>query len=190
MDIEEAIYNRRTIRRFKQEPVPIEILKKLIDFARVAPMGSNIQSIEYIIVSDSSMREKLFPLVQWAGFLPEKDQHPEVGRRPMVYIIVLGNTDIKENPRLDAGAAIENILLAAVKFGLGSCWMGSVNREKAAVLFNLPKNYEIISVISLGYPDEKSSIELFEGSFKYWKDEDGIMHVPKRQLNDVIFKIY
>ena len=190
MDIEEAIYNRRTIRRFKQDPVPIEILKKLVDFGRVAPMGSNIQSIEYIIVSDSAMREKLFPLVQWAGFLPEKDRHPELGRRPMAYIIVLGNTEIKENPRLDAGAAIENILLGAVKFGLSSCWMGSVDRKEAAALFKLPKNYELISVISLGYPDEKSFIEPFDGSFKYWKDEEGNMHVPKKLLNDIIFKMY
>ena len=190
MDIEEAIYSRRTIRRFKQDSVRIEILKKLIDFARIAPMGSNIQSLAYIIVTDSAMREKLFPLVQWAGYLPEKDRHPELGRRPMAYIIVLGNIDIKENPRLDAGAAIENILLGAVKFGLGSCWIGSVNRKEAAKLFKLPKNYEIISIISLGYPYEKSSIEPFKGSFKYWKDEEGNMHVPKKHLNDIIFKIY
>ena len=190
MDVEEAIYKRRTIRRFKQDQVPIEILKKLVDFGRVAPMGSNIQSLEYIIVSDPAVRENLFPLVQWAGFLPEKDRHPELGRRPMAYIIVLGNTDIKEDPRLDAGAAIENILLGAMEYGLGSCWMGSVNRKKAAEVCKLPKNYKIISVISLGYPDEKSSIEPFKGSFKYWKDEGGNMHVPKKGLNDIIFKIY
>ena len=50
MNIEEAIYNRRTIRRFKQEPIQTDILKKLIDYARIAPSGMNIQALEYIII--------------------------------------------------------------------------------------------------------------------------------------------
>jgi len=67
MDIEEAIYKRRTIRRFKQDPIQIDVLKKLIDYARIAPAGSNIQSVEYIIVESPAMREKMFPLVRWAS---------------------------------------------------------------------------------------------------------------------------
>ncbi|MFW9878427.1 MAG: nitroreductase family protein, partial [Candidatus Thorarchaeota archaeon] len=50
MDLEEIIYKRRTIRRFTQEPISIEILKKLVDFARVAPMARNVQALEFIIV--------------------------------------------------------------------------------------------------------------------------------------------
>ncbi|HEY0087714.1 MAG TPA: nitroreductase family protein, partial [Candidatus Lokiarchaeia archaeon] len=71
MDVEEAIYKRRTIRRFKQTPISVEILKKLIDYARVAPMGNNVQSLDYIIVFNSDMRKKLFPLLSWAASLPE-----------------------------------------------------------------------------------------------------------------------
>lgn len=189
MDIEKAIYSRRTIRRFKQESISIEILRNLIDYARLAPSGMNIQGLEYIIVSKVEMKNMLFPLLKWAGSLPKEEQTPEVGRRPTAYIIVLSNTKIKRNVDIDVGAAIENILLGAINYGIGTCWMGSIDREKIRELFAIPKQYLIKYVISLGIPDEKSVIEPFNGSFKYWKEKN-TMHIPKRALQDVIFKIY
>jgi nitroreductase len=190
MDIEEAIYKRRTIRRFKQENIPIEILKKLIDFARVAPSGSNVQGIEYIIVHKPEIREQLFPLVQWASSLPRGERTPETWRTPTAYIIVLLNTNIKKSYyEFDIGAAVENILLGVVKYRLGACWMGSINANKIRNLFDIPEFYQITHVISLGYPDEESIIESYNESFTYWKDDEGVMHVPKKRLDDIIFKI-
>jgi len=189
MDIEEAIYKRRTIRRFKQDPIPIDVLKKLIDYARIAPAGSNIQSVEYVIIESPAMSKKIFPLVRWASSLPKEKRTPESGREPTAYIIVLVNTDIKKSYYdYDIGAAVENILLGAVSFGIGCCWMGNINGKKIRTLLEIPENYEIKHVISLGYPDETSKIELFEDSFKYWK-EGNEMHVPKRKLNDILFKV-
>ncbi len=189
MDVEEAIYKRRTIRRYKQTPLSSDTLKKMIDFARLAPMGLNNQFLEYIIVINPELRNNLFPLLKWSAFLPETERAPEEGRHPTAYIIVLVNTKIKPQSDFEVGAAVENILLGAMKFGIGSCWMGSINREKIRELFEIPKYYNIKHVISLGYPDEKSVIEPYDDSFKYWKDADGVMHVPKRDINDIIFKI-
>ncbi|MFX1410692.1 MAG: nitroreductase family protein [Promethearchaeota archaeon] len=191
MRFEEIIYKRRTIRRFKQDPISLDVLKKLIDFARIAPMATNIQALEFIIVLDAENRKKLFPLIRWASLLPKEQRTPEEGREPTSYIIVLVNTKIKHSyVDYDVGAAVENILLGAVNFGLGSCWMGSINAKKIRELFEIPDYYEIKHVISLGYPDEKSFMEPFEDSFNYWKDNKGVMHVPKRDLNDIIFKTF
>jgi len=189
MDIENAIYSRRTIRRFKPKSIPIDILKKLVDYARMAPSGMNIQGLEYIIISNSEITEKLFALLRWAAYLPEDKQVPEIGRRPTAFIVVLCNTKIKKNVDIDIGAAIENILLGAMKYGIASCWMGSIDRDKIRDLFTIPNHYIIKYVVSLGYPDEESIVETFNNSFKYWK-ENNTMHVPKRELNDIIFKIY
>lgn len=190
MDLEEAIYKRRTIRRFKQEKVSLDKLKKLVDFARFAPSGSNIQGIEYVIVHNPEIRENLFPLVRWASSLPKEERTPETERRPTAYIIVLLNKNIKRSYyEFDVGAAVENILLGAVKFRLGACWMGSINANKIRALLEIPEFYEITHVISLGYPDEESVIETYEDSFTYWKDDKGVMHVPKRNVDDIIFKI-
>ncbi|MGV9199343.1 MAG: nitroreductase family protein [Promethearchaeia archaeon] len=190
MDFEQVVYKRRTIRRYKQEPLSEETLKKLIDYARVAPAGMNFQAVEYILVLNEDKRKKLFPLLRWAAALPRGKRAPKKGRRPMAYIIVLLNTEIKKAADFDVGAAVENILLGAVNHGLGACWMGSINRKKIKQLFDIPDNYEIKQVISLGVPDEKSATETYEDSFKYWKDEEGKMHVPKRELEDIIKGVY
>lgn len=191
MDFEEIVNKRRTIRRFRQESIDLNILKKLIDFARVAPMARNIQAIEFIIVYNPEMRDKMFPLVNWARSLPPEQRTPEKGREPTAYIVVLLNTKIKSSyVDFDVGAAVENILLGAINYGIGSCWMGSINRKKIRKLLEIPDYYEIKHVISLGYPDEESVIENYNGSFNYWKSNDGQMHVPKRSLKSILFKIF
>ena len=189
MEFEDIIYRRRSIRRFKQKPISIDILKKLIDFARVAPMARNIQGLEFIIVQKPEIREELFPLLRWASSLPEDQRTPEEGRKPTVYIIVLVNTKIKNSYYdFDVGAAVENILLGAVNFGVGCCWMGAIDREKIRELLKIPDYYEITHVISMGYPDEESVTEPYKDSFDYWKDDKGKMHVPKRSLSEILFK--
>jgi len=191
MDFEETIYKRRTIRRFKQEPISLDTIKKLVDFARVAPMARNVQALEFIIVEDIEMRKKLFPLVSWAGSLPQDQRTPESGREPTAYIIVLVNTKIKRSfVDFDVGAAVENILLGAASFGIGTCWMAAINYKKIREVFEIPEHYDLKQVIRLGYPDEESVMEAYKDSFKYWKDSDGKMHVPKRDLDDIILKIY
>jgi len=191
MDIEEAIYKRRTIRRFKQDdPIPIETLKKLIDYARVAPAGGNVQALEYAIVNSPEMAEKMFLLVKFAAYLP-REQKPTIENKPMAYIIILANTNIKKsNYEYDIGAAVQNILLGALSFGLGSCWMASISARKIRALLEIPDNLEIVHVVSLGFPDEDSETEPYKDSFKYWKDESGTMHIPKRALDSIIFKIF
>jgi nitroreductase len=191
LELEEIIYKRRTIRRFKQDPIPLDLLKKLIDYARVAPAARNIQALEFIIIQNTEIRERLFPLVKWSSSLPEEQRTPEKGREPTADIVVLINNKIKRAyVDFDVGASVENILLGAVNFGIGCCWMGAIDREGIRELLEIPENYEIPHVISLGYPDEDSTIEPYKNSFDYWKDNEGNMHVPKRDLNDIIFKIY
>ncbi|MFX1523925.1 MAG: nitroreductase family protein [Promethearchaeota archaeon] len=191
VNFEEIVHNRRTIRRFKQDPVSLDILKKLVDYARLAPMARNIQALDFIIVNKPEIREKLFPLVSWAGSLPQDQRTPEKGREPTAYIIILVNKELKPTYYdFDVGAAAENILLGAVTFGLGCCWMGAINFRKIKALFEIPDFYEIKQVISIGVPDEESIIEPFTDSYTYWKTPDGKMHVPKRSLDDIIFKIY
>ncbi len=191
MNFEEILYKRRTIRRFKQDPIKVETLKKLVDYARIAPVAMNVQALEFIIVENPEECKKMFPLVKWASSLPEKERTPEAGREPTAYIIVLVNTNIKRAfVDFDVGAAVENILLGAVTFDLGSCWMANINYQKIREIFEIPEHYDIKQVISLGYPDEKSVMEPYKDTYKYWKDGDGGMHVPKRSLDDILFRIY
>ncbi len=191
MDFKEIVYRRRTIRRFKQDPISLDILKELIDFARLAPAGMNIQCLDYVIVVDENLRRELFSMVNFASSLPKEQRVPEEGRRPTAYIIILHDTNIKKTlVNFDVGASVENLLLGAVYHGVACCWMANIDRNKIRELLKIPDSYEIMQVISMGYPDEESVIEPYITSFTYWKDDNGIMHVPKKSVEQSIYKVF
>jgi len=186
MNVYEAVKKRRTIRRFTQDVIPLEILEKLVHAARLAPSGANIQPWEFIIVNDKNLLDNVFETLGWAGYITPRGIPPE-GKKPTAYVVVLQNKSIKEvTPTQDNAAAIENILLVAIEEGIGSCWIGSIKRERLVGVLNIPSNYYVDSVIALGYPDETSVIEEYKGSIKYWKDDNEVLHVPKKSLKDIL----
>lgn len=186
MKVYDLILKRRTIRRFKQQEIDDALLKKIVDAGRLAPSGANLQPLEFIVVNDSETVEQVFPNVKWAGYIAPAGDPPE-GARPVAYVIVLINTAIKpKHGEVDAAAAIENMILTALDDGIGSCWMGAIDRNQLRTLLDIPEKYDIDSVLALGYPNEAPVIEDMENSIRYWKDENGVLHVPKRKLDDII----
>ena len=186
----ELILKRRTIRRFKQDPIPEATLEKLVNAARLAPSGANLQPLEFIIVDDRSLVDQIFPCLKWAAYIAPKGDPPE-GKRPIAYIVVLVNTRIKSSGyEHDSGAAIENLILAALEEGIGSCWLGSIDRKTVKTILRIPDHYLIDSIVALGYPDEEPMMEEAEGDIKYWLDEQGRLHVPKRKLSQIMHRNY
>jgi nitroreductase len=190
-EIYKIITQRRTIRRFKPKKIPLNILKKLVNCARLAPSAGNLQALEYIIVNDKKLCSEIFPYLRWAGYIhPQGIPHPE--KRPTAYIVVLVNMEKanKEYFAYDVGAAVENILIFAYSLGIGSCWMKSIDKDKIAHILKVPYHIMVDSVISLGFKDESPIIEKFKNSPQYWKDERGTLHVPKRALKDILHYNY
>lgn len=188
MNINELLKSRRTIRKFKQISLTKEQLKSYIDAARVAPSAANMQPLKYIAVQSKEMVEKVFPLLKWAGYLAGQ-YNPKDDERPTAYIVVCADKNIREAGwGADEGAAVENMILSALGDGVGSCWIGSVDREALGALLCLPENLIITSVIALGYPaEEPREVGLYDGDIKYYL-ENGTLCVPKRSLEEVIIK--
>lgn len=186
MSLYDLIISRRSIRQFKQEPVSRDILQKFINASRLAPSAANRQPLEFVIVDEEKIRKEVFTCLKWAAYIAPEG-NPKPGHEPVAYIVVLVNSEIREKGfEWDVGAAIENMILAALEKGIGSCWLLSVDREKLREILNIPENYKIDSVLALGYPDENPVIEDMKDSIKYWKDQAEQLHVPKRKLEDVI----
>ena len=184
----DTIRQRRTIRRFKNKPIPEETLIKLVDAARMAPSAENIQPCEYIIVNNPQLKEEIFSCLKWAGYIAPAG-NPHEGEKPVSYIVVLINAVLKrKGGEADAAAAIENILLAAWEEGIGGCWLGSIDRKKIKKILRIPHHLRVNSVIALGYINEHPVVEDLEGSVKYWKDDKGVLHVPKRRLTEIGYK--
>ncbi|MFB3896438.1 MAG: nitroreductase family protein [bacterium] len=184
----EAITTRRTIRRYQQKPIDEKILKKLVNAARLAPSAANLQPCEYIIATDKPVIDQIFPCLKWAGYIAPAG-NPKEEERPVAYLIVLLNRNWrKEGGEVDAAAAIENILITAMEEGIATCWLGAIDRDKLRQVLNVPEYCAIDSVVALGYPLEKSVVEESDDTVKYWKDDTGLFHVPKRKLQTILHR--
>jgi len=190
MSLKDLIASNRTCRRFYEDtPVSKETLRELIDLARLSSSGANLQSLKYITVTDTAERAKVFPCVNWAGYLTDWPG-PAAGERPAAYIVVLADTEISKNWFCDQGIAAQSIMLGAREKGLGGCMHGGIKQKELREALDIPARYEILLVLSIGKPKEQVVIEDLpaDGSIKYWRDEKHVHHVPKRKLDDIILR--
>ncbi len=185
MKVYEAIMNRRTIRKFEQKPIEHDALVKLVDCARMAAYAANMQPLKFKIVDDKESLNKIFPYTKWAAML--KDGTPSEDERPVAYIALLGDTSIKKSFECDAGAAATTIMLAAYEMGIASCQLGAINRDGIKKALDIDDKYELPYIIALGYPSQKSkAVEAKDGSIKYFMDENNVLNIPKRPLDEVL----
>jgi len=186
MNVYETVISRRSIRRFKDIPVPRELLERCVNAARLAPSAGNLQPLEYIIIDDEKLLPGVFTNIKWAAYIRPRGEPPP-GQRPTAYIAVLSKKDIgiPDTVHYGIGMAVQNIMMVALAEGVGSCAFGSVNRVKLRPILNVPDDYEIPLVLALGYPDEAPVEEPCDGSVKYWRDENDVHHVPKKRLETV-----
>ena len=186
--IEDIVKANRSYRRFYEDrPIAKETLRELVNLGRLSASAANLQPLKYIFSADAELNKQIFPTLAWAGYL-RPWMGPEEGERPSAYIIILGDTEISKNFGCDHGIAAQSIVLGAAEKGIGGCMIGSIDRPKLREVLNLPAQYEILLVLALGYPAEKVVLEDVgpDGDIKYYRDENGVHHVPKRRLEDVI----
>jgi len=160
MDVLEAIRSRRSIRRFKADAVPDDIVMKVLDATHWAPSARNQQPVSFIVIKDNNIRKQIANLAPWGSF---------IGDSPVAIAIV---TDPSSKWHIvDGSLASQNLMLAAHSFGLGTCWVGGLEREDIKKLMGVPEHLHILTVMPLGYPDEKGSSQR--------KDLDDIVHREK-----------
>ncbi|MBM3143694.1 MAG: nitroreductase family protein [Chloroflexi bacterium] len=189
MNIREYVLKNRSYRRFYQDhTIERAALIELVDLARHSASAANVQPLKFFLSHTPEMNRMIFPHLGWAGYLTDWPG-PEEGERPSAYIIILGDTHLKQSFGCDHGIAAQSILLGAVEKGLGGCMIATVERREALTeALGLPDHLIILLVLALGKPKETVVIEPLrpDGDIKYWRDNDGIHHVPKRSLDELI----
>ena len=186
--LKDIVYQTRSYRRFDQSAgVDIETLRSLVDLARHSASGSNQQPLKYVLCCDPETNARIFPCTNWAGHLKDWDG-PAEGERPTAYIFILGDTDIARSFGCDHGIAAQSIMLGATEKGLGGCMIGSLDRGRLKERLDIPERYDILLVLALGKPKETVVIEDLEtgADTKYYRDEKGVHHVPKRTMDELI----
>jgi nitroreductase len=158
----DAIFKRRSIRKYKEQPVEKEKVEKLLRAAMQAPTSGNQRPWEFLVVENKESLEKLSHTSPYSMM---------VAKAPIA-IIMLGNKDLFQYPEdweKDLGAATQNLLLEAVELDLGAVWIGVAPllecmnnvREVCA----LPPNIDPFAIVAVGYPlEDKEPIDRFEQS--------------------------
>ena len=182
------ILKNRSCRRFHEEAfISHDLLKELVDLARLSASAANLQPLKYILSCDKAKNSLIFPQLSWAAYL-DTWPGPNETERPSAYIIILGDTAIADDFGCDHGIAAQNILLGASEKGLGGCMIGTVRRPQLRRALDILPRYKILLVLALGKPAESVTIETVgpDGSIEYWRDADGVHHVPKRDLDHIV----
>ena len=184
----DLVLKNRSYRRFYQEvDINLDTLRELVELARLSASAMNLQPLKYVLSCEPEKNSLIFAHLGWAGYLKDWPG-PCEGERPSAYIIMLGDTEISRSFGCDHGIAAQSILLGAAEKGLGGCMIGNIRKEELCRALEIPPRYEILLVLALGRPKETVAIETVKpgGDIKYWRDSNGVHHVPKRPLADLI----
>jgi nitroreductase len=187
--LRELVLKNRSYRKFyADKSVGPDTLTNLIDLARNTPSSKNFQPLKYILVDSKEENDIVFSCLGWAKHLKDWDG-PAVSERPPAYIIQLLDTNLSQQADVDAGISAQTILLGAVERGLGGCIIRTVDREKLKTYYQLPENLQILQVIAIGVPKQEVKLVALpaSGQSNYYEIE-GIHHVPKRSLKEIIFE--
>lgn len=159
MDVLEAIKNRRSIRQYKDTPVPDEALKTVLEAARWAPSWANTQCTRYVVVRDPATKAKLAEVVNKGN--------PSTEALKTAPIVIVACAELKKSGyykgeaatdrgdwfMFDVGIAMENLALAAHALGLGTVHVGYIpDSKKLGEILDLPEGVTAVEMTPLGYP--------------------------------------
>ena len=142
MDVYQCIRSRRTVRDYKPDPIPEDVLHKILQAARWSPSSSNTQKWSFIVIRDRDTLASLGKICT---------QGPFVGQAPLAIAVVM---DDAPRPQLDAGRALQQMELMAWSQGVGMCFVGvrEADQQKAVKeLLGIPEAMELITILPFGY---------------------------------------
>lgn len=190
MDFLELVREARTCRRFVEDrPLSGQDLRWLLECARLAPSARNAQQLRFMTVAQGEICGQLFALTRWAGALKDWNG-PEEGERPSAFIAALMPESGGDLLCYDVGIACQTMQLAATSRGWGACMIQSFDKSAATKLLNVPAGMKIALLLALGQAKEKRVVAPMppDGNFAYWRDENNVHHVPKRDLDELIVR--
>ncbi len=171
MDLYKVLQDRRSVRKYLPDAVPAEKLERILEAARIAPSWSNLQCWKFIVVREPE-RKKLL-----AESMPANNPAVKAVGQTAPLVLVLcadpkesGNPDGKDYYLLDAGLAMQQLMLAAHAEGLGTCWVAWFDEEKARAACAVPPEYRVVALSPLGFPEKQPSAR------------------PRKELADIVYR--
>jgi nitroreductase len=139
----DVIFNRASVRRYLDKPVPDEVLRNVLEAGRRAPSAMNAQPWHFIVVKDPKIKLALSHR-RWTGFVKDCG-----------FVIVGCGEKRRRWSKVDVTIALQNMVLAAEAQGLGSCWIGDFNQSEIKEMLGIPDSFNVVALVAFGYPAEK-----------------------------------
>jgi nitroreductase len=183
MDILEAIKGRRSIRAFMARDVSEEDVWRLVDAARWAPSAGNVQPWEFIIVRNPETKKALAEAALGQFFIEEA---------PVVIVVCANENSSSRRYGVrgkalyciqDTSAAAQNIHLAALSFGLGTCWVGAFDEDKARRVLRIPAGLRPVALIPVGYAAEEPAARVRKPLSEIVHDEFFLVETFNSRVN-------
>ncbi|MCD6517782.1 MAG: nitroreductase family protein [Candidatus Aminicenantes bacterium] len=153
MSVMDIMKSRRSVRRYKNKPIPEDILNKVLEAARIAPSGKNFQPWKFIIVRDREKREELAVASRNQAFVAQAPVVIAACGFPGKSYQHQGNY-MKSWP-IDVSIAMDHLMLMAWEEGLGTCWIGAFREDEVKRILSIPDDVRVLALTPLGYPDEE-----------------------------------
>ena len=144
MKVQEAIIERRSIRKYSTKPVSDDLIMQVLEAGRWAPSSDNSQPWEFIVIKDQNTRNRLSELSFWGRFLAQAP----------VAIAIVTDPHNSSTHIIDGACATQNMMLAAWELGLGTCWIANLNTNETKRILGIPNELYVITVTPLGFPKE------------------------------------
>ncbi|MEM1607417.1 MAG: nitroreductase family protein [Candidatus Bathyarchaeia archaeon] len=145
MEVFKIISERRSIRKYRKEPIPEEVLERVLEAGRLAPSAANRQPWYFIIVKDEDIKSRLVDACRGQKFVGEAG----------AVIAILGDPNASRWYKQDPFIAASFMTLEAHEEGLGVCWVGAFEEDKVKQILKIPENLSVIILLTIGFPDEK-----------------------------------
>lgn len=169
MEFKDVIAGRRSIRKYKPDPVEKEKIMAVLDAARLAPSWKNMQCWKFIVIESEAGKDAVLQ-----SFAEDNPGKKALVAAPVLLAIcgdpkASGVQNEKDYYLVDLGIAFEHVILAAHDLGLGTCFMGLFNEDVLKKNLNVPADWRVVAVTPLGYPDQAPNPR------------------PRHELKDIVF---
>ena len=155
MDVVQTIKSRKSVRSFLDKPVESEKLVNVLEAARLAPSFFNRQEWRFVIVQDVETKKRLVDYAKSPSFIAEAPVVIVACAKPDKTV----TSDSQPYYIIDVTIALDHITLAAIEYGLGSCWSSLFDEKKVKEILGIPEDIRVIALMPLGYPTDPSLSE-------------------------------
>ncbi|MBA7609038.1 NADH dehydrogenase [subsurface metagenome] len=152
MDVAKAIRDRRSVRSYEKKGIPQDVLLKVLEAARLAPSANNRQPWKFVVVREAAKRAALAKAAKEQQFVAEAPVVIAAVALEPERVMTCGVPTYA----VDLAIAVDHITLAAVQQGLGSCWIGAFYQEDVKKLLEIPAEYKVAALLTLGYPRDQA----------------------------------